>query len=85
MRFFLHADGRREGLGVSAPGGTAFVPMIVPGAPRFARLLPVKGWLFYVAAALVLFVAFPVLNLAVPPGNVLHLSDYTISPTTPLP
>ncbi len=79
MRFFLHADGRREGLGVSAPGGTAFVPMIASGAPRFARLLPVKGWLFYVAAALVLFVAFPVLNLAVPPGDVLHLSDYTVT------
>ena len=79
MRFFLHADGRREGLGVSAPGGTAFVPLMAAGGSRFARLLPVKGWLFYVAAALVLFVAFPVLNLAVPPGNVLHLSDYTVT------
>ncbi len=79
MRFFLHADGRREGLGVSAPGGTAFVPVMAAGGPRFARLLPAKGWLFCVAAALVLFVAFPVLNLAVPPGNVLHLSDYTVT------
>jgi len=79
MRFFLYADGRREGLGMSAPGGTAFVPAMAAGGPRFARLLPAKGWLFYVAAALVLFVAFPVLNLAVPPGNVLHLSDYTVT------
>jgi urea transport system permease protein len=79
MRFFLQADGRREGLGVNGPGGTAFVPVIAAGRPRFARLLPIKGWLFYVAAALVLFVAFPVLNLAVPPGHVLHLSDYTVT------
>ena len=80
MRFFLQADGRREGLGVSAPGGmAAFVPVIVAGGPRFVRLLPAKGWLFYAAAALVLFVAFPVLNLVVPPGNVLHLSDYTVT------
>jgi urea transport system permease protein len=79
MRFFLQADGRREGLGVSAPGGTAFVPVIAAGGPRFARLLPAQGWLFYVAAALVVFVAFPVLNLVVPPGNVFHLSDYTVT------
>jgi urea transport system permease protein len=79
MRFFLQAEGRREGLGVSAPGGTAFVPVIAAGGPRFARLLPAKGWLFYVAAALVLFVVFPVLNLAVPSGSALHLSDYTVT------
>jgi urea transport system permease protein len=79
MRFFLQAETRRGELGVSVPGGTAFVPVIAAGGPRFARLLPAKGWLFYVAAAVVLFVAFPVLNLAVPPGNVLHLSDYTVT------
>jgi urea transport system permease protein len=79
MRFFLQADGRREGLGVSAPGGAAFVPVIAAGGPRFGRLLPAKGWLFYAAAALLLFVAFPVLNLVVPPGNALHLSDYTVT------
>ena len=79
MRFFLQAETRRGELGVSVPGGTAFVPVIAAGGPRFARLLPAKGWLFYVAAALVLFVAFPVLNLAVPPGHVLHLSDYTVT------
>jgi len=79
MRFFLQADGGREGPRVSAPGGAAFVPVIAAGGPRFVRLLPAKGWLFYAAAALVLFVAFPVLNLVVPPGNVLHLSDYTVT------
>jgi urea transport system permease protein len=79
MRFFLQAETRRGELGVSVRGGTAFVPVIAAGGPRFARLLPAKGWLFYVAAALVLFVAFPLLNLAVPPGNVLHLSDYTVT------
>jgi urea transport system permease protein len=79
MRFFLQAETRRGELGVSVPGGTAFVPVIAAGGPRFARLLPAKSWLFYVAAALVLFVAFPVLNLAVPPGHLLHLSDYTVT------
>jgi urea transport system permease protein len=60
-------------------GGTAFVPGLRGDGPRFARLLPAKGWLFYVAAALVLFVVFPVLNLAVPSGSALHLSDYTVT------
>ena len=49
MRFFLQAETRRGELGVSVPGGTAFVPVIAAGGPRFARLLPVKGWLFYAA------------------------------------
>jgi urea transport system permease protein len=64
---------------VSALGGTAFAPVGIGDGPRFARLLPANGWLVYVAAALVLFVAFPVLNLALPSGNALHLSDYTVT------
>ena len=79
MRFFLQAEGGRESRGVSVLGSTAFVPVGIDKGPPFARLLPAKGWLFYVAAALALFVAFPVLNLVVPPGNVLHLSDYTVT------
>ena len=62
-----------------ALSGRAFVPGLRGDGPRFARLLPAKGWLFYVAAALVLFVVFPVLNLAVPSGSALHLSDYTVT------
>jgi urea transport system permease protein len=57
----------------------AFVALAPAGGPQFARLLPVNGWLAYIAAALVLFVAFPVLHLVVPPGSVLHLSDYTVT------
>ena len=38
--------------------------------PRFARLLPAEGWVFYVAAALVLFVVFPILHLVVPADSV---------------
>ena len=79
MRFFLQAEGGRESRGVSALGSTAFVPAITSGGPRFARLLPAKGWLFYLAAALALFVAFPVLNLAVPSSSAFHLSDYTVT------
>jgi urea transport system permease protein len=79
MRFFLQAEGGRESRGVSALGSTAFVPVGIGKGPRFARLLPAKGWLFYVAAALLLFVAFPVLNLAVPSGSAFHVSDYTVT------
>jgi urea transport system permease protein len=79
MRFLLQAEGGRESRGVSALGSTAFVPAITSGGPRFARLLPAKGWLFYLAAALALFVAFPVLNLAVPSSSAFHLSDYTVT------
>ncbi len=57
----------------------AFVPMTGTSGPRFARLLPARGWLFYAVAALVLLVAFPILNLVVPADNVLHLSDYTVT------
>jgi urea transport system permease protein len=59
--------------------GAAFVALAPVGGPQFARLLPLNGWLAYVAAALVLFVAFPVLHLVVPPGSALHLSDYTVT------
>jgi urea transport system permease protein len=59
--------------------GAAFVALAPAGGPQFARLLPLNGWLAYVAAALVLFVAFPVLHLVVPPNSALHLSDYTVT------
>src|SRR5450432_3411438 len=64
---------------MNALDSTAFAPLAVADGPRFARLLPRKGWLFYLAAALVLFVAFPVLNLVVPAGSTFHLSDYTVT------
>jgi urea transport system permease protein len=57
----------------------AFVALAPAGGPHFARLLPVNGWLAYIAAALVLFVAFPLLHLVVPPTSVLHLSDFTVT------
>jgi urea transport system permease protein len=57
----------------------AFVALAPMGGPHFVRLLPAKGWIAYVAAALMLFVAFPVLHLVVPPTSALHLSDYTVT------
>jgi urea transport system permease protein len=57
----------------------AFVALAPVGGPHFVRLLPAKGWIAYVAAALMLFVAFPVLHLVVPPTSALHLSDYTVT------
>ena len=42
-------------------------------------LLGTKGWTAVALATLVLSVAVPVLNLAVPEGSVLHLSDFYVS------
>src|SRR5450432_721152 len=64
---------------MNALDSTAFSPLAAADGPLFARLLARKGWLFYLAAALVLFVAFPVLNLVVPAGSTFHLSDYTVT------
>ena len=47
--------------------------------PHLARLLPARAWWFYVGAALLLFVVFPVLHLAVPATSAWHLSDYTVT------
>jgi len=59
--------------------GAAFVPMVNAGEPRLMRLFSGGAWSFYALAALVLFVVFPVLNLVVPAGNVLHVSEYTVT------
>jgi len=59
--------------------GAAFVPLAPVGGPRFVRLLSPGGWSFYAAAALVLFVAFPILHLVVPADSALHLSDYWVT------
>jgi urea transport system permease protein len=53
--------------------------MAPPTVPHFARLLPGGAWWFYVGAAIVLFVVFPVLHLAVPADSAWHLSAYTIT------
>src|SRR5450755_1868554 len=79
MRLSLRAEDGAQGPGVSALGSAALAPAAIADGPRFARLLPLRGWVFYVVAALVLFVVFPVLNLAVPAGSALHLSDYTVT------
>jgi urea transport system permease protein len=42
-------------------------------------ILSAKGWLAVFAALLVMAVVVPVLNLVVPDGNALHLSDFYVS------
>lgn len=42
-------------------------------------MLGVKGWTAVAAATVTIAVLVPVLNLVVPEGNVLHLSDYYVS------
>src|SRR5450432_3096550 len=56
------------------------IPVVAAtGMPHFARLLPAGAWWFYAGAALVLFVAFPVMHLVVPADSIWHLSDYTVT------
>jgi urea transport system permease protein len=50
----------------------------VLSAPRGVLLGP-KGWAGVMAAALTFLVLVPVLNLVVPEGHALHLSDYFVS------
>jgi len=59
--------------------GASFVPLAPAGGPSLVRLLSPGGWSFYVAAAFVLFVAFPILHLVVPADSALHLSDYWVT------
>jgi urea transport system permease protein len=50
-----------------------------PLTSTFARLYGTRGWLALGACAVVLFVAIPVLNLAVPEGSALHVSAYWVT------
>ncbi len=43
------------------------------------RLLSPKAWIAVLAALIVLVVGIPLLNLVVPAGNALHVSDYAVS------
>jgi urea transport system permease protein len=43
------------------------------------RLYGPKGWTGFGAAALALFVLFPLANLVVPEGSPFHVSDYTVT------
>jgi urea transport system permease protein len=49
------------------------------GPTSFTRLLPRAGWIFWVGAALLLFVVFPVCNLLVPATSPLHISDFAVT------
>jgi urea transport system permease protein len=50
-----------------------------PIATTISRLYGPRGWIAVGATALVLFVVFPLLNLAVPEGNPLHVSTYWVT------
>ena len=60
---------------MSAVLSSSAVPTV---APRNGQL-GIKGWTGVLAALLVVTVAVPVLNLAVPADSPLHLSDYHVS------
>jgi urea transport system permease protein len=58
----------------------AFVPLnLAAGAARLSRFPSHLLWISIGAAALVLFVVFPVCNLIVPASSALHISDYTVT------
>jgi len=45
----------------------------------FQRLYGPRGWIALAAAAAIVFVVFPVLNLVVPPDNPLHISAFGVT------
>jgi urea transport system permease protein len=49
-----------------------------PLAPPPTRLLSLQGWFGVFAALLAVLVVAPVLNLVVPEGSLLHMSDYAV-------
>ena len=53
-------------------------PTFTLPAPKRGTLLGPKGWTGVFVALLVVCVLAPVLNLLVPEGSALHLSDYSI-------
>jgi urea transport system permease protein len=55
------------------------LPTTRVAAPRRATLLGAKGWLGVLGALAVVAVLVPVLNLAVPAGSALHVSDYAVA------
>src|SRR5258707_13057366 len=50
-----------------------------PNSSAFSRLYGLKGWAALVAAACVIFVVFPLLNLIVPAASPLHVSAYWVT------
>jgi urea transport system permease protein len=50
-----------------------------PLATGFTRLYGRKGWIVLGVCAAILFVAFPLANLAAPKGSLFYVSDYTVA------
>jgi urea transport system permease protein len=65
----------RSAAGAPPQGGDASGP----AKPDPRRLLGTRGWTAVLAATIVIGVLVPVLNLAVPAGSALHLSDFYVS------
>jgi urea transport system permease protein len=59
-------------------GATVAAPPPRIAGPRSALLSP-RAWAGLLAALVAVLVLAPVLNLAVPPGSALHMSDYTVA------
>jgi len=49
-----------------------------PLASAVSRLYGRKGWIALAVCAAILFVGFPLANLILPKGSLLHVSDYTV-------
>ena len=60
---------------------TPDIPVSAVLTQKRGLLLGPKGWSAVLAAVLVIAVLVPVLNLMVPDGHVLHLSDYAVTLT----
>jgi urea transport system permease protein len=47
--------------------------------PKAPVLLGTRGWIFFLTALITICMVVPVLNLWVPAGSVLHMSDYAVA------
>jgi urea transport system permease protein len=61
--------------GAAAPPPSPPTPLVAPTHP----LLTARGWTAFVVVAAIVLVVLPVLNIVVPAGNPLHVSDYMIT------
>src|SRR5262249_24113237 len=71
LHHHLHPEAPAGPVRVAGPGGGDVSPI--------ARLYGPRGWMALLAAALIVFIVVPLLNLAVPPDSAFHVSAFGVT------